>query len=172
MFSQLDVGCGRNKRGDIGIDRNKHEAVDIVADAHYLPFRDNVFEKVISFCVLEHSFNPSIFLKEQHRVLRSGGQIVCVTDNSQYFQWSVLSSKWGGMKQSDYFEDHYSVFYPENVVRLLKHVGFGVNSCKYIGKKASGGWARILHAFARLMTSLDLWRKECLFWRFEVRANK
>jgi hypothetical protein len=39
----LDVGCGKNKRAEIGIDRFKSKGVDVVADMHFLPFRDGTF---------------------------------------------------------------------------------------------------------------------------------
>jgi len=54
----LDVGCGKVKRGDIGIDYSKDSDADITADSHHLPFRDEGFGSVSSTVVLEHSPNP------------------------------------------------------------------------------------------------------------------
>jgi hypothetical protein len=42
----LDVGCGRNKRGDTGIDYDPKSKADIICDIHSIPFRDNVFYRV------------------------------------------------------------------------------------------------------------------------------
>jgi hypothetical protein len=42
----LDVGCGKHKRGDIGIDYSRDSEADIIADACYLPFKDEVFERL------------------------------------------------------------------------------------------------------------------------------
>jgi SAM-dependent methyltransferase len=51
----LDVGCGHNKRGDIGIDIYNFEGVTVVADiSNGLPFKDNVFAKVFFYHVIEH----------------------------------------------------------------------------------------------------------------------
>jgi len=37
----LDIGCGEGlKKGDIGLDFRKTSSVDVVADAHILPFKD------------------------------------------------------------------------------------------------------------------------------------
>jgi hypothetical protein len=64
----LDVGCGQNKRGDVGIDIKKVEGVDVVCDAAHLPFKDKIFHKTLCYCVLEHLSNPYIALKEVYRV--------------------------------------------------------------------------------------------------------
>ena len=66
----MDVGCGKNKHGDIGIDYSRDSDADIIADAEHLPFKNEVFAKVVSVTVLEHSPNPLNFLKEQYRVLK------------------------------------------------------------------------------------------------------
>lgn len=91
----LDVGCGKNKRVEIGIDRFKFKGVDVVADMHYLPFRDGTFESVISNNVLEHSYNPKTLLDEQNQVLKPKGKIEITTDNAQYFSWSVFQHGFG-----------------------------------------------------------------------------
>lgn len=34
----LDVGCGENKQGTIGVDIKRTQKVDVICDAHNLPF--------------------------------------------------------------------------------------------------------------------------------------
>jgi SAM-dependent methyltransferase len=73
----LDLGCGYQDFREIcahtgmeyvGVD---HEGpATLLADAHALPFRDNSFDFVISFAVLEHLRNPYVALGETLRVMK------------------------------------------------------------------------------------------------------
>lgn len=45
------------------------------ADAQYLPFKNFVFEELYASHLIEHLNNSALFLRECHRVLRSGGKI-------------------------------------------------------------------------------------------------
>ena len=49
----------------------------IIAEAHHLPFKNGVFEKVYSKHCLEHLENPLKFFKEAKRVLKNGGTLEC-----------------------------------------------------------------------------------------------
>jgi SAM-dependent methyltransferase len=115
----LDVGCGKAKKGDIGIDYQRGGEADIIADAHHLPFKPHSFDRVVSFNVLEHSPNPLIFFREQWRVLKRGGKCICRTDNSRYYGWSLLFEDHGAK-----YSDHYVLFYASYVERLMKKAGF------------------------------------------------
>jgi len=64
----LDVGCCNKKRGDIGIDIERIKGVDVICDAHHLPFQDNCFKKTMAYCSLEHLDKPYDALKEIYRV--------------------------------------------------------------------------------------------------------
>jgi glycosyltransferase involved in cell wall biosynthesis len=46
---------------------------DVVADAHSIPFDDNVFESIICQNAFEHYKNPERVIQELHRVLKPGG---------------------------------------------------------------------------------------------------
>jgi predicted SAM-dependent methyltransferase len=71
----LDIGCGENKKGDIGIDIRETKVVDIVADARFLPFRDYSFDSVYSSHTIEHFSHREVknVLAEWVRVLKKGG---------------------------------------------------------------------------------------------------
>lgn len=78
----LNVGCGEFNKylgfcpGDthIGLDIEKTDIVDVIGDAHLLPFKDENFDAVICNMVLEHVENPKDVLKEIYRVVKPGGQ--------------------------------------------------------------------------------------------------
>jgi len=69
----LDIGCGFRPRGDINLDISTNSKANLIADVHYLPFSDGVFEKVLAIHILEHSSKPLKIIKE---MLRVGKQIV------------------------------------------------------------------------------------------------
>jgi SAM-dependent methyltransferase len=52
--------------------------LDVVADAHRLPFVSGSIGNVVVFDVLHHLERPRLFLVEAERVLRPGGRIVMV----------------------------------------------------------------------------------------------
>ncbi|RLI44514.1 hypothetical protein DRO69_07215 [Candidatus Bathyarchaeota archaeon] len=82
----LDVGCGSKPKGDVNVDLffapthrgGEHVAFNpktiknfVLADAHYLPFRDEAFNIVYSSHLLEHCLHPFKVLQEFHRVSNS-----------------------------------------------------------------------------------------------------
>lgn len=74
----LDVGCGEKKLVDaIGVDIRRIVGVDVVADARYLPFKNEVFDRVYSSHTLEHISHLELkdAVKEWVRVLKPGGKL-------------------------------------------------------------------------------------------------
>lgn len=81
----LDVGCGSNPKGDVNVDlfvepiqRAEKQRINpkkiknfVFADAHYLPFRDDIFQVVYSSHLLEHCLHPFTVLKEYRRVSKA-----------------------------------------------------------------------------------------------------
>jgi ubiquinone/menaquinone biosynthesis C-methylase UbiE len=159
-YITLDVGCGKCKRGDIGVDYSRNSAADIIADACYLPFRDKVFDKITSTVVLEHVPNPLNFLKEQHRVLKNSGKIEVTTDNAQHYCWSVMKLR--GIRHEDYHGDLYMIFFPKNVIRLMTLAGFQNITFRYMR------FPRKMDFIALMLIKIGIWRDECLYKRFEV----
>jgi predicted SAM-dependent methyltransferase len=52
---KIDIGCGKIKKdGFIGVDLEKFEKVDVVADVRFLPFKSESFDYVYSSHVIEH----------------------------------------------------------------------------------------------------------------------
>ena len=83
----LDVGCGTALYGDLFPNRVTLDVaerpgipVDIIADAHDLQqISDASFDVVLCTEVLEHLHTPLQALKEFHRVLAPGGQLILTT---------------------------------------------------------------------------------------------
>jgi SAM-dependent methyltransferase len=53
--------------------------VDIICDAHQLPFKDGSMDAVVIMNVLEHVLNPDQCVAEIHRVLRPDGVVYAQT---------------------------------------------------------------------------------------------
>src|SRR5882757_4832619 len=81
--SVLDIGGGtahiKDFRPDIiSADILSFPGIDVVADAHRLPFRNGAFAGVVMLDVLHHLERPIEFLKEAARVLKPGGRLAMI----------------------------------------------------------------------------------------------
>ena len=76
---KLDIGCGDRCRGDVCLDITRTKTCNIIADAHFLPFPNNVFIELQAKNVLEHCEVPTKALREWFRVLKPNGiaTIIC-----------------------------------------------------------------------------------------------
>jgi len=74
----LDVGCGwhegQKRRGDVGLDLHRGMC-DVVGDAQHLPFRDEVFDRILLYAILEHLDRPSKCLEDVRRVAKKGAPV-------------------------------------------------------------------------------------------------
>ncbi|HEX5506508.1 MAG TPA: methyltransferase domain-containing protein [Thermomicrobiales bacterium] len=81
----LEIGSGDrpNPRSDVLVDlyvdddteRGGHLKIDrplVVADAHHLPFKDQSFDYVVAYHILEHMDDPAQFIRELTRVGKRG----------------------------------------------------------------------------------------------------
>ena len=73
----LDLGSGMDRRApnviNLEIEATPH--VDLLADGHFLPFKNQVFDAVITEAVLEHVREPIQVAAEIHRTLKDGGYV-------------------------------------------------------------------------------------------------
>ena len=131
----LNVGCGEQKRGDIGIDLKLTSQVDVAADAHNLPLRSGIFNKCLAYALLEHVDNPIWVLKEIERTLKAKGEveILVPTDSrlrSDYvalilsLHFKHLLHEYNAMKSGEH-KWQYSEKFLQN---LLTDAGFQVNT--------------------------------------------
>ena len=79
----LDIGGGtahiKDVRPDIvSTDILLFPGIDVVADAHRLPFPDESFMGVVMLDVLHHLERPIEFLEEASRVLKPGGRLAMI----------------------------------------------------------------------------------------------
>lgn len=120
----LDVGCGvgqvvkalREKGLEAqGVDvsepnirkANEHVGHCTLYEGNQLPFRDNTFQSVGAFNVLEHVEEPEAFIRELVRVLKPGGRLVISSPNflrvlgfrDYHVRMRGIANKWSNAKQ-------------------------------------------------------------------------
>ena len=86
----LDLGSGLDRRtpNTINLEIEATPNVDVLGDGHRLPFKDAVFDAVISEAVLEHVKDPNRVVSEMHRVLKPGGYVCAAVPFLQGFHAS------------------------------------------------------------------------------------
>lgn len=80
----LDIGSKRAQYSHIcdeliALDYYHFEDVDVVADAHNLPFKKDSFDNIIMTNLLEHVQEPQKVVNETYRVLRPNGLAIVFT---------------------------------------------------------------------------------------------
>lgn len=93
-----DIGSGarRLRPKIVNVDVHPWTEVDIIADAHDLPFADESIDGVILSWTLEHLRDPQKVVSELRRVLKRGGYIFLSTNfvypyhtsPNDYYRWS------------------------------------------------------------------------------------
>ncbi len=68
----------------IGVDIYHSETVDVICDAHYLPFPEGLFDGVWIQAVLEHVVQPEVVVSEIQRVLKPDGVVYAETPFMQH----------------------------------------------------------------------------------------
>jgi SAM-dependent methyltransferase len=63
----------------VGFDIYGSENVQLIADAHQIPFADGTFDAVVIQAVLEHVLEPSVVVAEIWRVLKPNGYVYAET---------------------------------------------------------------------------------------------
>ncbi len=128
----LDIGCGEKPYKSIfsshidyyiGIDlpqtlHSKH-GVDVFANAHQLPFKENTVDTILCLEVLEHIERPAQLLKEIFAVLRKDGVLILSAPQTYCLHKDPL----------DFYR-----FTQEGLIELVKNqTGFTINYINSIG---------------------------------------
>ena len=132
----LNAGCGESVLGDVRLDIRKTKSVNVVADIHFLPLRDNVFDKVICKEVLEHLVSPFNSLKEILRVLVVNGLLIVSFPNVYEYRRIIWIFKFPSKVKFDVKEEEYlrhkQAWDNIEFIQLCKQVGLKVLSCDYV----------------------------------------
>jgi ubiquinone/menaquinone biosynthesis C-methylase UbiE len=167
----LELGCGNGDRTKlfyevcdvVGIDivdklskERKRNFDFLLADATKLPFRDNSFDAVVSFDVIEHILDDQKFVAEAFRVCKKKGYLVLGTPNRLRLSNRVRSLL--GKKITYPYclgpnTVHVREYTQEELLRLLKTIGF-VGECMAVYIGLVGKINRGLRVFPRSIAPL------------------
>lgn len=64
----LNIGCGAMRLKGINIDVRRELHPELIADFHFLPFRNSSFDVAFAFDVFEHTLRPEALREEATRV--------------------------------------------------------------------------------------------------------
>jgi len=135
----LDLGCGIAERviddtmESVGVDierrylkvakRRDPEIGLIVADAQCLPFRNQTFEKIGCYHLIEHIDRPSLVLKEMHRILRPQGSVEIEVPNG-YSPLEPINRFFARIKMRR--NEHKRLFSRRSLERIVREHGFEI----------------------------------------------
>ena len=77
----LDAGAGLRRqptKNIINLEIYDYPSTDVLAVGQKLPFRDSIFDGILSIAVLEHVEDPFICASELARVLKPGGKLMAI----------------------------------------------------------------------------------------------
>ena len=112
----LEVGCGHGyflKQTEItyrtfGVDLSAYAAGHTkritdrtpvsIADSLFLPFKNDSFDMIIGFDMVEHLQDPETFFGEALRLLKTGGVLVMKTPNPESFGALRKPDAWHGLR--------------------------------------------------------------------------
>ena len=84
-------------------------------------FRENSFDCIVIFDVLEHLPNFKLVLGYLHRWLNAGGKIVITTPNLESWDARLLGKYWYGFRK---IPEHVNYFSPSSIRKVLSETGF------------------------------------------------
>lgn len=88
-----------------------------------LPFPGAAFELILLIMTIEHVANPTALLTTVRRLLRPGGRVIVITDNTQSLDRSFARTRyWGGY----HFPRHWTLLSPASMQRLAFSSGLEV----------------------------------------------
>jgi dolichol-phosphate mannosyltransferase len=141
----LDAGCGssvivqslNNAVGmDVSFDKlrflRRHKIPLVRGSTMELPFKDGIFDCVISSQVIEHiPFKESIF-SEMRRVMRPGGTLIIGTPDYATLSWRIIEPLYGYFAPGGYRDEHITHYTRRSLSEILARYGFAVEETAYI----------------------------------------
>ncbi len=133
----LNVGCGNSFEGTDRIDFMKTPATTKICDIEEdgLPYKDNTFDEIICYRILEHIRNMKSLMNECFRVLKKGGKISLQTDNAGYIILYIKSEHNAYIEnKAEHHKDdhHYHLFVPSHLRYLFERAGFHDIKISYV----------------------------------------
>jgi len=136
----LDVGCGAGIfLREMNLPQERMVGLTISPDEAYVawsrnavpaicgampsaPFPRGTFAAITMFEVLEHLYDPSVYVEAAARLLRPGGRLILQVPNAGSWQFLLLGERWSGLD----IPRHLLLFRPDDLQNLLEFCGFEI----------------------------------------------
>ncbi|MDQ6904216.1 MAG: class I SAM-dependent methyltransferase, partial [Bacteroidota bacterium] len=156
----LDIGCGDGFHLDlfrrfgkkswilegVDIDKRAVEAATALGfkvhmgSVEEIELPENAYDLVFIIQTIEHVAKPDEVLRAIHRLLRKGGRVVIVTDNTGSIDFKLFKgSYWGGY----HFPRHWNLFNRRSISMLGKNTGFEIENLRTIVSPVN--WVYSIH---------------------------
>ena len=141
----------------------------LMADMHYLPFRDGAFDKIVCSEVLEHIEDDAAGLRELVRALKNGGQIAVTVPT--YFSEVLF-----GVLSEEYFNTpggHIRKYTAKKIVTLVKSQSLAIFAVRHEHSFHTLYWLlRCVFGLHREDAALPASYKKFLDWTIISRSFK
>lgn len=127
--------------------------VDIVAPGDAIPLPDSSQDFVISAHVIEHFPDPIKALKEWYRLIRPGGYIFMIVPHKERTfdkgrertkLQELIDCYEGRLERKPNPDDHYSVWITEDIVELVKYLGWNIVAVQDVDDKVGNGFTIVI----------------------------
>ena len=129
----MDIGSGARPYGNIQVDlvpeeSDKHHVGEsilptVFADAHHLPFRDKIADRILYLHIIEHLDHPAGALRDGKRVKKPFGSIRVEIPNPRLWEHER--------------DEHIYSWHPDTFQNLMKYIGFRIKLYHQGGKNQS-----------------------------------
>jgi len=120
-----DLGCGEDPlfEGSDNVDIYPAKGC-VVADLNKeMPLKENTYDVVLAIDVIEHLYDVDTFVKNCHKILRTGGLLIVSTPNVLYWR-NRIELFLGSDRHFDHEGEHLHFFSFRSLLKLLKKHGF------------------------------------------------
>ena len=152
------------KNVDYTVDENRYKKlekkfvgrslpIDIVAPGDNIPLPDESQDFVVSAHVIEHFPDPIKALKEWYRLIRPGGFIFMIVPHQERTfdknrprttLQELLDRHAGCIVAQPNSDDHYSVWITDDMVELVKYLGWNLVSVQNVDDKVGNGFTIVI----------------------------
>lgn len=127
--------------------------IDIIASGDTIPLPDESQDFVINAHVLEHFPDPIKALREWYRLIRPGGCIFMIVphkertfdkNRSRTTLQELIDRHSGRILAKPNPDDHYSVWITEDVVELVRYLGWNIVDVRDVDDKVGNGFTVVI----------------------------
>ena len=129
-FFGCDISCGMLRMAHAASKKKQAPLLLAAGDGQQLPYKDNVFDVIISFFALHHMDRPEDVLREVDRVLRPGGRLLIMDFRRDMARglFALANSLWQlafflSSGRKGFYQSVRSSWQPQEIIDILSKYG-------------------------------------------------